>query len=115
MPYIDPTGTNPGWSDEPQPGFNLTQFVDEAPPVGAQVPAVVSRRQGRLALLEVGRLDAVESAISAIEDPVKRRAAQIEYEADSWERSNQFLVRLWADLGGTSAGLDDLFMIAATK
>ncbi|AOU92170.1 uncharacterized protein AruCF_1279 [Achromobacter ruhlandii] len=57
----------------------------------------------------------MEGAISAIEDPTKRRAAQIEYEADTWERSNQFLVQLWVDLGGTSAGLDDLFALAATK
>lgn len=79
------------------------------------VPPSIKRRQGRLALLEVGKLDAVESAIAAIEDPTGRRAAQIEYEADTWERLNAFLMEMWAQLGGTEAELDSLFVIAETK
>lgn len=78
------------------------------------VPSVVTRRQGRLALLNVGKLDDVEAAIDAIEDPVQQRAAQIEYEADTWERSNPFLQQLWAQLGGTEQELDDLFRLGAT-
>lgn len=79
------------------------------------IPQVVTRRQGRLALLEVGKLDDVEAAIAAIEDPAERRAAEIEYEADTWERSNAFLQAMWAQLGGTEAELDDLFVLAASK
>lgn len=74
----------------------------------------MTRRQGRLALLNVGKLDDVEAAIDAIEDPVQQRAAQIEYEADTWERSNPFLQQLWAQLGGTEQELDDLFRLGAT-
>ena len=41
-------------------------------------------------------------------------AAQIEYEADTWERSNAFLQQMWAGLGGTPEQLDDLFRMAVT-
>lgn len=86
------------------------------PPPGPQhVPQQVTRRQGRLALLEVGKLDDVEAAIEAIDDPIQKRAAQIEYEADTWERSNAFLQSMWAQLGGTPEQLDDLFALAASK
>lgn len=94
-------------------GASLTRPDPEpAPPV---VPSAVTRRQGRLALLEVGKLDDVEAAIEAITDPVQRRAALIEYEADTWERGNAFLQAMWAQLGGTEQQLDDLFILAASK
>lgn len=80
----------------------------------ALVPQSCTRRQGRLALLQVGQLDAVESAIAAIDDPAQRRAAQIEYEADTWERVNPFLQAMWVQLGGTPAELDELFVLAVT-
>jgi len=81
----------------------------------AAVPVSVRRRQGRLALLEVGKLDMFEEAIGSIEDPEERRAAQIEYEADTWERGNAFLVQLWLEHGGTADGLDELFILASSK
>lgn len=80
----------------------------------AMVPQSCTRRQGRLALLQAGQLDAVETAIAAITDPVQRMSAQIEYEADTWERANAFLQAMWAQLGGTPDELDDLFMSAVT-
>lgn len=78
------------------------------------VPSSCTRRQGRLALLAHGYLTAVEAAIAAISDPVERAAAQIEYEADTWERGNAFLQAMWAGLGGTPEQLDDLFRMAVT-
>ena len=80
----------------------------------ARVPQFCTRRQGRLALLNVGYLGAVESALAAIEDPTQQMAAQIEYEADTWERDNAFVQAMWAQLGGTPAQLDDLFTLAVT-
>lgn len=85
------------------------------PPEPTYVPQQVTRRQGRLALLEVGKLDDVEAAIAAIADPAERRAAEIEYEADTWERSNAFLQSMWAQLGGTESELDSLFILASEK
>lgn len=82
------------------------------PPV---VPESVTRRQGRLALIDAGKLLDVEAAIAAIADPVEKMKAQVEYDADTWERSNAFLVSMWLQLGGTEQELDDLFILAATK
>lgn len=77
-------------------------------------PHSCTRRQGRLALLAQGLLDEVETAIAAIADPLDQRAAQIEYEADTWERDNPFVQQMWAQLGGTPEQLDDLFRMAVT-
>lgn len=84
---------------------------DYVPPE-PEVPDRCTRRQGRLALLQVGKLDLVEQALDAIQDPTEKKAAQIEYEADTWERHNQFLQDMWARLGGTLDELDDLFALA---
>lgn len=85
-----------------------------APEPVVVVPASCTRRQGRLALLNAGKLDAVETAIDAIADPTGKRQAQIEYDADTWERGNVFLQSMWATLGGTSEELDALFTLAVT-
>lgn len=82
--------------------------------VSKVTPSQCTRRQGRLALLAIGKLDAVEDAIAAIEDPAQKRAAQIEYEADTWERDNLFVQTMWEQLGGTPQELDDLFINAVT-
>lgn len=94
------------------PDENGRPILQDPPPY---VPQSVTRRQGQRALLDVGMLDDVEAAIEAIEDPIQRRAAQIEYEAATWERGNAFLQALWAQLGGTEQQLDDLFILAASK
>lgn len=78
------------------------------------VPARCTRRQGQLVLQSHGLLDDAEAAIAAIADPTERRVAQIEYDADTWERSNAFLAQLWAQLGGTPESLDEAFRTAVT-
>lgn len=96
------------WLDEgntPQPP------VPPAPPV----PQSVTRRQGRLALLEVGKLAEVEALFDSITDPVQKMAAQIEYEADTWELRNPFLQNTWAMLSDPKPPLEDLFVLANTK
>jgi hypothetical protein len=102
-----------------QPYIDAWVAAAPVPPVPVDptsiVPYSCTRRQGRLALLAEGYLDTVEAAIAAIEDPVQRKAAQIEYEADTWERNNAFLQSMWAQLGGTPEGLDDLFRYAVTQ
>lgn len=78
------------------------------------VPSACQRRQGRLVLLSMGLLDEAEATIAAIADETERRAAQIEYEADTWERANPFLAQFWGQLGGTPDSLDDAFRLAIT-
>jgi len=77
-------------------------------------PHSCTRRQGQLALLMLGLLDAAEAAIAAMPEGSDKRAAQIEYEADTWERHNPFLSALWAQLGGTPESLDAAFGLAVT-
>lgn len=105
-----------GVPDTQEPTYEqIAQWVAALPPLPAPIPQSVTRRQGRLALLDVGLLDAVEHAIGVIEDPAQKRAAQIEYEADTWERGNSFLQSMWARLGGTETELDALFINASEK
>lgn len=79
------------------------------------VPASCTRRQGLLALLAFGfkRAD-IEAQIEAIEDEIEKEEAQIEYEANDWERGNPRLTQMWAALGGAPAQLDDLYRLAVT-
>lgn len=88
--------------------------MPEQEPRPSPVPHSCTRRQGQRSLLEVGKLDAVESAIASISDPFQKRLAQVEYDAGTWERSNPFLIGMWSQLGGTDAELDDLFRRAQT-
>lgn len=95
-------------------GLVVPDELAEAFEAFAVTPERCSKRQGELALLEAGKLDAVEAGIAAITDPVAKRRAQIEYGADVWERDNPFLQGMWTALGGTSEELDDLFRLAVT-
>ncbi|MDC2858584.1 hypothetical protein [Delftia sp. DT-2] len=99
------------WSVVPLNAIELAEREAEA---AALIPKSCTRRQGRLALLTCGVLDDAEAAIAAITDPVQKRVAQIEYEADTWERDSPFLQQLWAQLGGTPQTLDEAFVLAVT-
>ena len=90
-----------GWA---YAGGEFTQPV--APVV---VPQTITRRQGRVALMQAGKLDAAEAIVKA-----GGLAAQIEYEAATWERGNAYLQQIWALLGGSDKELDDLFVLAAS-
>ncbi|WP_428145077.1 hypothetical protein [Delftia acidovorans] len=93
-------------------GLVITRWPDAL--LVEAVPHSCSRRQGRLALLNLGLLGLAESAIASMPDDSEKRAAQIEYEADTWERSNPFLNALWVQLGGTPESLDEAFALAVT-
>lgn len=95
--------------------FDGQVFIPPTPQEPEQyIPSSCSRRQGRLALLQAGYLESVEQLITNIEDPVQRKAAEIEYESDLWERNNAFLQSAWQALGGTQEDLDSLFSLAVT-
>ena len=100
----------------PQPPTDdaLSKFGAHLIPDPEPVPHACTRRQGRLALLALGLLDDAEAAIAAIPNETERRAAQIEYEADTWERSSPFVQQLWDQFGGSSESLDDAFRLAVT-
>lgn len=78
------------------------------------VPASVSMRQARLALLGAGLLASVDAAIAAMSSPAKE-ATQIEWDyASEVQRGNALIASLAAGLGLTETQVDDLFVVAAT-
>jgi hypothetical protein len=78
------------------------------------VPFSVTMRQARLALLNLGVLDNVETAIASIADPVIKKAAQITWEFSSEvQRNNGLVTQLAPALGLTSEQIDNLFITAA--
>jgi len=89
-------------------------IYDAEPAVMEPVPAEVTMRQARLALLAAGKLAAVNTAINALPDPPKT-AALIEWEySNAVCRNSRFVTLLGPALGLDAAGLDALF-IAASK
>lgn len=86
-------------------------FTPPAPPAPV-VPASVTMRQARLALLAAGQLAAVEAAIAALPSPTKE-AAQIEWQySNEVQRHNGFVAQLGPALGLSDAQLDALFIAA---
>lgn len=82
------------------------------PPQVAYVPPEVTMRQARLALLQAGKLAAVDAAINGMSEPAKT-AARIEWEYSGTVKRNQPLVLALAPaLRLTSAQLDALFVAA---
>ncbi len=77
------------------------------------VPAAVTMRQARLALLGAGLLSSVEAAIDAMEEPTKS-AARIEWEySNELQRGNALVAALGPALGLTGAQVDALFVAAS--
>lgn len=90
--------------------YSEGSFTPAAPTV--PVPAEVTMRQARLALLGAGLLDDVEAAIEAMSDPAKT-AARIEWDySNTLRRDHPLVATLGAGLGLTSGQLDDLFIAA---
>lgn len=84
-----------------------------APEVVAPVPAEVTMRQARLALLAAGLLDDVEAAIAGMDEPAKT-AAQIEWEySNALQRDNALVAVLGPALGLSENQIDSLFRAAA--
>lgn len=92
-----------------------------APPAvpGPTVPATVTRRQARQALLLAGLLDDVPAAIALLDDGTpegaqKMRLAQIEWEDSlEFERARPLVIEIGAAIGLDAAKLDELFATAA--
>lgn len=75
------------------------------------VPLVVSMRQARLALAQVGKLAAVDAAVAAAD-----QATQISWEyATEVRRLDPVMCALARVLGMTDGDLDNLFKIARAK
>lgn len=92
-------------------GETILPYV--APPT--PVPASVTRRQAKQALLLAGLLGNVQPAIDAIPDATQRAMIQIEWDdSQVFERDRPALIALGTALGLDDAALDALFTQAAT-
>ncbi len=79
------------------------------------IPASVSRRQARQALLLRGLLGKVPALLDGIEDEMQRELSKIEWEdATEFVRARPLVIQIGLALGLDDEGLDDLFIFAAT-
>lgn len=77
------------------------------------VPKHISMRQARLALLSVGMLGEVETAIAGMASP-EREQAQIEWQyASEVFRDNPLIIGMATQLGMNSDQIDQLFIDAS--
>lgn len=84
--------------------------IKPLPPTKPYVPAIVSMRQARLALLQSGLLAQVDAAIATGSE-----AGRITWEyATEVRRGDALVAGLSAALGLTASQLDSLFALAAT-
>lgn len=120
--YIDQNGgyyegDKAHWQDQdvPQrPSANHTWNGSAWVVAPLPVPAVVTMRQARLALLQNGMLTQVNDAVAGMPGAAGD-AARIEWEFSSTVERNRPLVQsLIGALGLTESQLDDLFRLAAT-
>ena len=93
--------------------IEATYVPPEPEPEPPYVPASVTMRQARLALLGAGLLASVDAAIDSLPSPQKE-AARIEWEyASEVQRSSGIVPMMGAALGLDDAALDALFIEAA--
>jgi hypothetical protein len=79
----------------------------------SRLPRVATARQIRLALVDAGLLDSVQTAFEDLSEPLKTKA-QIEWEyATEIEKNSPLIQALYPKLGLTEDDLDDLFVAAA--
>ena len=80
----------------------------------ARVPQMVSRAQGKVALIQAGLWAQVLSFVAAIDDPLQKAVAEVALnDTSEWRRDSPFLAQAGAALGLTAEHLDDLFVAAA--
>ncbi|MDR2188947.1 MAG: hypothetical protein LBE62_13055 [Azonexus sp.] len=96
-------GPIPAWLSETPP---------ELPAPAPVIPAAITPRQARLALLSAGLYEQVQTVFAA-QSGATGEAARIEWEfATAIERANPLIAGLAAELGLTEADLDNLFITA---
>lgn len=111
------------WDNETQQQMTRNSTPDEDAQLEADiaahsapvVPEEISRRQALQALAIKGLLNQVQPLIDAIQDPLQRQLAQIEFDTSQvFKRNRPLVVQLLPGLGLTPQQGDDLFIFAAS-
>lgn len=121
---VNPMDALPRCTTKQPPNYTppqIPQFLGDSwivlesyPAPQVAVPAAVTMRQARLALLGAGLLDDIDTAINALAGPQKE-AARIEWEySQEVQRYNGFVSILAPSLGLSEAQIDNLFIQAST-
>ena len=104
----------PGADVQPGDTYDGQDFAVGALRDPVVVPASVTMRQGREALIRAGLDEAVDAAIAAIQDPVSRKVALNAWTmSNNFERRNGFISQLGPAIGLTDEQIDALFIAAA--
>lgn len=86
-------------------------LADPLPPLS---PTVVTRAQGKAALIQAGLWDDVLAYVDAIADPTQQALARVALDDTAeWRRDSPFLATAAAALGLSDQDLDGLFVAAA--
>ncbi len=81
----------------------------------SRVPQVVSRAQGKVALIQAGLWPQALAFVAAIPDPVERAVAEVTlHDTQEWRRDSPFLASAAAALDLSEWQLDELFITAGT-
>lgn len=100
----------PSWAANAQAAWDVANNPVPPPDPGTIIPEVVSMRQARLALLQVGILADVDAAIAQ-----GTQADQITWEyATEVNRGDALVANMATALGLSSSQLDSLFLLAST-
>ena len=92
-------------------GATILPYV--APPT--PIPQTVTRRQAKQALLIGEKLSLVRPAIDAIPYATQRGLVQLEWDdSQEFQRNHASVIAIGTAIGLDSAGIDDLFVLAAT-
>ncbi len=79
----------------------------------SRVPQVVSRAQGKVALIQAGLWPQALAFVAAIPDPVERAVAEVTlHDTQEWRRDSPFLASAAAALDLSEWQLDELFITA---
>lgn len=98
-------------NDEGQ-SWQAVQILEVVVPV----PVKVTRTQAKLALLSAGLFEAVETYVmAAAQQDAEGIRFRLVWDANDWYRASPELNYLADQMGMTTAEVDDLFRLAATK
>ena len=79
----------------------------------APVQETIDGTKGKLALLELDKLDAVTAAIDAMSDAKERTAAKLKFDASTWSRSDPIWNKLAKGAKTNARVMDDVWRAAA--